>query len=94
LKKSVAERRALHDRAASLRRQLDASGIPHLHNESHIVLVMVGEPVLCKLISDRLLDHHGIYVQPINFPTVPPWDRTTSVHAFSAAQRAGYRPRR
>jgi 5-aminolevulinate synthase len=71
LKKSVTERQGLHDRAGSFRRQLDANGIPHLRNESHIVPVMVGEPVLCKMISDRLLDHHGIYVQPINFPTVP-----------------------
>jgi 5-aminolevulinate synthase len=71
LKGSAAERQALQDRAASLRRQLDANGIPHLRNESHIVPVMVGEPVLCKMISDRLLDHHGIYVQPINYPTVP-----------------------
>jgi 5-aminolevulinate synthase len=71
LKGSAAERQALQDRATSLRRQLDANGIPHLRNESHIVPVMVGEPVLCKMISDRLLDHHGIYVQPINYPTVP-----------------------
>jgi 5-aminolevulinate synthase len=71
LKESATERQALQDRAASLRRQFDAEGIPHLRNESHIVPVMVGEPVLCKMISDRLLDHHGIYVQPINFPTVP-----------------------
>jgi 5-aminolevulinate synthase len=71
LKESATERHALQERAASLRRQLDANGIPHLRNESHIVPVMVGEPVLCKMISDRLLDHHGIYVQPINYPTVP-----------------------
>jgi 5-aminolevulinate synthase len=71
LKTSATERLILQDRVTSLRRQLDANGIPHLGNESHIVPVMVGEPVLCKMISDRLLDHHGIYVQPINYPTVP-----------------------
>ena len=46
-------------------------GVPHLENPSHIVPVMVGDPVVCKQISDLLLDHYGIYVQPINYPTVP-----------------------
>ena len=55
------------DLAASPRR----IGIPYLRNPSHIVPVMVGDPVRCKHISDRLLDHYGIYVQPINYPTVP-----------------------
>ena len=53
-----------------VRRRFDQAGIPHLANGSHIVPVMVGDPVLCKQISDRLLDHYGIYVQPINYPTV------------------------
>ena len=56
---------------ASLRARLDRLGIPHLPNPSHIVPVMVKDPVKCKLISDILLDEHGIYVQPINYPTVP-----------------------
>ncbi len=71
LKSSGVERQRHQDRVAALRRQLDSLGIPHLNNESHIVPVMVGDPALCKMISDRLLDHHGAYVQPINYPTVP-----------------------
>ncbi|MGP1257293.1 MAG: 5-aminolevulinate synthase, partial [Kiloniellales bacterium] len=71
LKGSEAERRQQRVRVAELRARLDAAGIPHLANPSHIVPVMVGEPVLCKRISDLLLDDWGIYVQPINYPTVP-----------------------
>ena len=71
LKASQAERTALHERVAALRARLDAAHIPHMINPSHIVPVMVGDPVACKQISDALLDHHGVYVQPINFPTVP-----------------------
>ncbi|MCW6507314.1 5-aminolevulinate synthase [Lichenifustis flavocetrariae] len=70
LKSSSAERDRHQDRVALTRRKFDAAGIPHLANDSHIVPVMVGDPVLCKQISDRLLDQYGIYVQPINFPTV------------------------
>jgi 5-aminolevulinate synthase len=71
LKESQAEREWQRDRVASVRRRLDAAGIPHLDNPSHIVPVMVCDPVLCKQISDRLLTQYGIYVQPINYPTVP-----------------------
>jgi 5-aminolevulinate synthase len=59
------------DRVATVRRRLDQAGLPHLHNPSHIVPVMVRDPKQCKAISDRLLSQHGIYVQPINYPTVP-----------------------
>ena len=52
-------------------RKLDAADIPHKDNASHIVPVMVGDPVRCKQISDVLLEEFGIYVQPINYPTVP-----------------------
>jgi 5-aminolevulinate synthase len=68
---SGSERARLHERAATLRKRLDAIGVPHLDNPSHIVPVMVGDPIVCKTISDILLDEHGVYVQPINYPTVP-----------------------
>ena len=71
LKESQRERQRHQERVATLRRRLDAAGIPHMRNPSHIVPVMVGNPVCCKLISDRLLEQYGIYVQPINYPTVP-----------------------
>ena len=71
LKRSGVERAAHQERVAQLRAALDVAGIPHLANPSHIVPVMVGDPVLCKRISDELLADFGIYVQPINYPTVP-----------------------
>jgi 5-aminolevulinate synthase len=71
LKASSAEREAQRDRVATVRARLKAMGIPMLDNPSHIIPVMVGDPVHCKRISDWLLDEHGIYVQPINYPTVP-----------------------
>jgi len=64
--------RALHaDRVALVRRRLDEAGVPHLANPSHIVPVIVGDALQCRRLSDRLLSQHGIYVQPINYPTVP-----------------------
>jgi 5-aminolevulinate synthase len=71
LKVSNTERDRHQERVARLRRRLDEEGVPHLENPSHIVPVMVGDPVQCKRISDTLLDHYGVYVQPINYPTVP-----------------------
>ncbi|MCB1742209.1 MAG: 5-aminolevulinate synthase [Gammaproteobacteria bacterium] len=71
LKQSDSERRLQRERVARVRDQLDRIGIPHLSNPSHIVPVMVRDPVLCKEVSDRLLSQYGIYVQPINYPTVP-----------------------
>jgi 5-aminolevulinate synthase len=71
LKQSDVERRRQREMVAKLRARLDRMGIPHLPNPSHIVPVMVMDPVKCKMISDILLDDFGIYVQPINHPTVP-----------------------
>ncbi|MCR9237598.1 MAG: 5-aminolevulinate synthase [Alphaproteobacteria bacterium] len=71
LKNSNEERVQHQERVATLRAKLDAKGIPHISNPSHIVPVMVGNASKCKWISDLLLDNYGIYVQPINYPTVP-----------------------
>lgn len=71
LKASPFERARHQDRVRRLRGLLDARGIPHMDNPSHIVPVMVGDAAKCKWISDILLDSHGVYVQPINYPTVP-----------------------
>jgi len=71
LKQSDTERLQQREMVAALRAGLDRAGIPHMPNESHIVPVMVGDAVKCKWLSDWLLDNAGIYVQPINYPTVP-----------------------
>ena len=65
------ERLRHKERVAAVRARLDAIGIPYMPNPSHIVPVMVGDATKCKWISDILLAEHGIYVQPINYPTVP-----------------------
>ncbi len=71
LKRSEMERARHQERVATVRRRLDALGIPHQPNPSHIIPVMVGDPVKCKMISDVLLEKCGVYIQPINYPTVP-----------------------
>lgn len=71
LKKSQLERQRQRNNVKLLRQKLDEIGLPHIANESHIVPVMVGDAKKCKFISDLLLDTYGIYVQPINYPTVP-----------------------
>jgi 5-aminolevulinate synthase len=71
LKTSQVERFAHQERVRRLRSMLDKAGIPHMPNPSHIVPVMVGDAAKCKWISDLLLDNCSIYVQPINYPTVP-----------------------
>jgi len=71
LKSSQLERARHQERAARLKQRLSDAGLPILPGHSHIVPVMVGDAALCKEASDLLLERHGIYVQPINYPTVP-----------------------
>ena len=71
LKTSQVEREGQRAQVAKLRAKLDQLGIPHLANDSHIVPVVIGDPVKCRMISDILMRDWGIYVQPINYPTVP-----------------------
>jgi len=71
LKESQVERTRHQERAATLKRRLAEAGLPVMPSPSHIVPVMVGDPGLCKAACDELLHRHKIYVQPINYPTVP-----------------------
>lgn len=71
LKTSQIERMRAHRNAATLKSLLDQNGLPYMKGESHIVPLLIGDAVCCKMLTDILMDHHDIYVQPINYPTVP-----------------------
>ena len=71
LKSSQWERDRHQERVARTKAVLTASGLPVMPSDTHIVPVAVGDPEKCKAASDLLLSEHGIYIQPINFPTVP-----------------------
>ena len=71
LKSSTIERETHQERARTLKRRLVAADLPVISGPSHIVPVLVADPVRCKALTDVLLNRFGIYVQPINYPTVP-----------------------
>jgi 5-aminolevulinate synthase len=71
LKSSQVERDRHQERAATLKRRLAEVGLPVMPSPSHIVPMPIGDPVLCKVACDELLQRYRIYVQPINYPTVP-----------------------
>ncbi|MGQ0741579.1 MAG: 5-aminolevulinate synthase [Alphaproteobacteria bacterium] len=71
LKSSDVERARLHERVARLKEKLTRAGLPLAPSPSHIVPLIVGDAAVCKAVCDELLDRHRIYVQPINYPTVP-----------------------
>jgi len=71
LKESNVEREKIQERAEKLKALLRDAGLPLMETTSHIVPVFVGDATTCKSVSDALLRDHAIYVQPINFPTVP-----------------------
>jgi 5-aminolevulinate synthase len=71
LKTSEIERMRAHRNAKLLKSLLDKEGLPYLKGESHIVPLIVGDATCCKMVTDILMTHYDIYVQPINYPTVP-----------------------
>jgi 5-aminolevulinate synthase len=70
LKRSSAERQAQQRQVAKTKAALARAGLPLLTTDTHIVPVMVGDAAACKAATDHLLERHGIYIQPINYPTV------------------------
>jgi len=75
-------RQAHQERAATLKRRFADVGLPVMPSVSHIVPVLVGDPVHTKLVSDMLLQDFGVYVQPINYPTLPKGAAALHAHAL------------
>lgn len=71
LKSSSVEREKQQERAQALRSRFIATGLPVMPTETHILPLIVGDPVACQEVSNELLNEFGMYVQPINYPTVP-----------------------
>ena len=87
LKASNFERERHQERAARVKAVLNAAGLPVMTNDTHIVPVFVGDPEKCKEATDLLLEDHGIYIQPINYPTVPKGSRAAAHHAVALSRR-------
>jgi 5-aminolevulinate synthase len=71
IQQQTASRTTMHGLVDYLRRSLEAAGIVYTKNKSHITTIVIANPGWCKKITDKLLQDHGVYVQPVNFPTVP-----------------------
>lgn len=71
LKTSSIERIRMQSNVMRFKKRLKESRLPFLEEPSHIVPLIVGEPTCCKILTDELLNRYNIYVQPINYPTVP-----------------------
>ena len=94
LKSSTWERERHQDRAARVKAVLLSQGLPVMTNDTHIVPVFVGDPEKCKAATDILLAEHGIYIQPINYPTVAKGTERLRITPVALPRRRADRPPR